>query len=246
MKITKAQSELIAFLFETKGSHAAARMSEWIVESSRYAAFVTKNKDKIRKKLRVTGEKDAAADLLHELQVPYWLLQDKRFDVEYEPYMSGKGRGPDYAVTFRSNFVFNMEITHVRGLARSAAPASNEPTIYFRLIDVLCGKLAQMRPNMANLLVVVTPADLLEPVELNAHIAWIKEKAEAKDTQFYSRQGFESASEFFKLFERLSAVMFYKSGEEQRPILWRNPQARVKLPEALTNFLQRGFSAAQD
>jgi hypothetical protein len=244
MKFTKAQSELIAFLFETKGSHTAARMSEWIAESGRYAAFVAKNKDKIRKKLRVTSDKDAAADLLHELQVPYWLLQDKRFEVAYEPYMSGKGRGPDYAVTFRSSFTFNMEITHVRGLARSAAPVSNGPTVFFRLIDVLCGKLAQMRPNMANLLFIVTPADAPVDIELAAHVAWIKEKAEWKDAAFYKRQGFTSPSDFFKQFERLSAIALYKNGSEQTK-LWSNVQARVKLPDGAVNFLQRGLGLSQ-
>ncbi len=115
MGLTKSQSELIAFLVEGRQSHLTTSLAMWIAASERYASFVEKYKDKIRKKLRITYGTDAAADLLYELQIPFLLLQENRFDVAYEPYAAGKRRGPDYAVTFRSNFNFNIEVTHMRG-----------------------------------------------------------------------------------------------------------------------------------
>ena len=66
--LTKSQRELIAFLSEGHTSPAADRVNRWIACSPRYAAFVEQYKHKIRKKLRVTREPEAAADLLYELQ----------------------------------------------------------------------------------------------------------------------------------------------------------------------------------
>ncbi len=143
--LTKSQSELVAFLFEANRSAITAQLTAWIAASPRYASFVEKYKDKIRKKLRVTQEAGAAVDLLYELQIPYWLLQEQRFEVAYEPYPAGKTRGPDYSVLFRTNFTFNIEVTHMRGLHRTlAASAAGDALIDLRLVDVLCSKLRQM------------------------------------------------------------------------------------------------------
>lgn len=149
--LTKAQSELVAFLFASGRNRITGPMSEWIHKSPRYAAFVAKYKDKIRKKLRNTKEREVIADLLVELRVPYLLLQNKRFEVTYEPYAAGS-RGPDLAVTFRGNLVFNMEVTHARALGASDAASGIDP----RLIDIICGKLSQTLPKMPNMLLIVS------------------------------------------------------------------------------------------
>ena len=148
--LTKSQRELIAFLSEGHTSPAADRVNRWIACSPRYAAFVEQYKHKIRKKLRVTREPEAAADLLYELQLPYWLLQEPRFEVAYEPYSAGKVRGPDYAVTFRTNYTFNIEVTHTRGLQQTpAAEPGGEVLLDFRLVNVLCNKIRQLTQGSA-------------------------------------------------------------------------------------------------
>ena len=240
--LTKSQSELIAFLFESHSSDITAPLTSWIAASPRYASFVEKYKDKIRKKLRVTRETGAAADLLYELQIPYWLLNDQRFEVAYEPYSAGKTRGPDYSVTFRTNFTFNIEVTHMRGLQQTPAdPPVGEVVINYRLVDVLCSKLRQLLVNMANLLFVVAAPAVIEPLDLSAHIAWIKDKAERSDPSFYARHRFLNASDFFKYYERLSGLVLYNPAGARQVILWLNPQARVKLTDPVKNILQRGF-----
>lgn len=245
--LTKSQSELIAYLFDARATAASDTLAAWIAASPRYAAFAEKYKDKIRKKLRVTRDPSAAVDLLYELQIGYWLLQEKRFEVTYEPYAAGKTRGPDYAVAFRANFLFHIEVTHMRG--SHPAPDSTTPdgnSINQRLIDVVCAKLGQMRPNQANLLCIVSTPAVLGALHLPAHIAWIKDKAEHGDPAFYARHRFLNAADFFKYFERLSGMILDDPTGEHASIFWQNPQARVKLLEPVRNILQRGFSLAQE
>jgi hypothetical protein len=241
--LTKSQSELVAFLFEGHRSVITAPLTAWIAASPRYAAFVEKYKDKIRKKLRVTQEAGTAADLLYELQIPYWLLQEQRFEVAYEPYSAGKTRGPDYSVAFRTRFTFNIEVTHMRGLHRTlAASPDGEAVIDLRLVDVLCSKLRQMPANMPNLLFVASEPAILVPLDLPAHLTWIKDKAERRDASFYARHRFLNTSDFFRYYERLSGLVLYGPAREGKVILWLNPQARVKLTDPVRNILQRGFA----
>ena len=240
--LTKSQRELVAFLFGSQRSTISARLTQWIFVSPRYAAFVNRYRDKIRKKVRVTRQSGAAADLLYELQVPYWLLQEKRFEVAYEPYLAAKKRGPDYSVTFRTNFTFNIEITHVRGRKPSASASTEDTGIDLRLVDVLCGKLRQMLPSMANVLFVVAGPRVLDKLDLAAHLSWIKEKAERSDPSFYARQRFLSAADFFKHYQRLSGLATFESAGLKKHALWVNPQARIGLPAGVVNTLERGPS----
>jgi hypothetical protein len=239
--LTKTQSELIAFLFEGQPNLITAPLTRWVAISPRYTVFVEKYKDKIRKKIRVTREKEAIEDLFYELQIPFLLLQERRFDLAYEPYLSGKTRGPDFSVTFRTNFAFNIEVTRVRGL-RKALSAPTEAAIDFRLIDVLCGKLRQMLPKMANLLMIEVSPDALEQLDPAAQVAWVKDKAESRDQRFYARHRFLSPADFFKYYKRLSALVLYNSANERKPVVWLNPQAGVGLPDAVRTILQRGFA----
>lgn len=232
--LTKAQSELVAYLFENRSSRLSARVTEWIGSSPRYARFAEKFKDKIRKKLRVSRDPAADADLLCELLVPFRLLKDPRFEISYEPYASEKTRAPDFSVAFRSNFTFNVEVTHLR---KFAATQLGETLLDLRLVDTLCIKLRQLVPGMANLLFVGSSPDVLSVLDLPAHIAWIKGKAERKDRRFYARHRFTGSSEFFKYYERLSGVVLFESADAGRDSLWVNPQARTKLPAQLLNAL---------
>jgi hypothetical protein len=240
--LTKSQSELIAYLFDAQPNPILVPLRSWVASSPRYAKFVEKYKDKIRKKIRVTREKDALADLLHELQIPYWLLQEKRFEVAYESYAVEKTRSPDFSVTFRSNFIFNIEVTHLRGLQGASAPIKREDNpIDYRLVDVLCNKLRQTLPNMANLLFIVAAGSTLKPPDLAAHLTWIMDKAERSDPDFYARHRFLNASDFFKYYDRLSGLTLYNSAGVEGHALWLNPRSRVKLPGPVRNILHRGL-----
>jgi len=235
--LRKSQSELLAYLFDAHHSAFSAQVTHWIVNSPRFASFATEFKDKIRKKIRVTRGSTAETDLLYELQIANWLLQEKRFELAYEPFASGKTRGPDFSVTLRSNFTFNIEVTHVRKLTTSQV---GETLLDLRLIDVICGKLRQMTPNRANLVFIVSSASLFSSLDLPAHVAWIKDMAERKDDQFYARHRFANPSEFFKFFKRLSGVALYAPNNTQLLSLWLNPQAKIALADPVRNILQRG------
>ncbi len=108
-----------------------------------------------------------------------------------------------------------------------------------RLVDVVCSKLRQMLANMANLLFVVSDPAVDEQLDLPAHIAWIKDRAERSDPPFYERHGFLSTADFFKYYERLSGLILYSPASAHQAALWLNPQARVKLSDPVKNTLQR-------
>ena len=235
--LTKSQTELIGYLF---GSHSSAKtqLTKWIATSPRYSAFVDKYKDKIRKKLRVTRDPGATADLLYELQIPYWLLHDRRFETAYEPYSAGKTRGPDFAITFRTNFTFNIEVTHIRKLA---ATPIDEMLIDLRWVDVLCSKLRQLPANVPNLLFIASTAAIPISLDLATHLAWIKSRAESRDQQFYTRHRFLNPADFFKHYERLTGLVLLTIPGSHQISLWLNAQARIKLPNAVKNALYQAL-----
>jgi hypothetical protein len=237
--LSKAQRELISYLFDSQTSALSAPLSQWVAASARYAAFLDEYKDKIRKKVRVTRDGHALADLLHELQVPYWLLQDRRFDMTYEAYASGKVRGPDFTATFRGNFIFNVEATHVRELPAAGAELD------LRLADVLCNKLPQMATGRANVLILAGKLAAAGGVDLGAQVARLKQRAERREEAFYARYAFGSPAEFVKCYERLSAVGFYDSVTGEPLGVWVNSQAKVKLADGLAAVLARGFGGEE-
>ena len=80
----------------------------WLAGSARFRAFAEAHRDKIRKKLRTAADDEALRDVRTELQVARLLLLDKRIELAFEAYGSGKV-GPDLTVTFRGRRSFNLE-----------------------------------------------------------------------------------------------------------------------------------------
>jgi hypothetical protein len=199
----------------------------WLAASPRFAAFVEKYKDKIRKKIRVLNGEDIALDLLAELETAYLLLAEKRFELAYEPYAAEKKRGPDFAVTWRNSLTFNLEITRLHN-------AGGE--VEGRLADLVCEKLGQMLPAMINLLAVVS--DQFPEPDLNAAMQQLKLSAEKRDPSLYARYGYQTPADFFKGYERLSGILWHQS-EAGPVVFWNNPQARHPLPPKVRNLLVR-------
>src|SRR5437763_4888348 len=79
-----------------------AELGSWIENAPLYAAFVSTNRDKIRKKLHATEDAEARLDVRAELLVAYLILADRRFDVAFEAYGARQAR-PDLSVTYREN-----------------------------------------------------------------------------------------------------------------------------------------------
>jgi hypothetical protein len=232
--------QLLAYLFDDKPHILAESMDGWIDSSRRFKDFATEYRDKIRKKIRITQGDSAINDLAVELAVAYQLIQQKRFTVAYEPYGSQKRRGPDFAVTFKS-LIFNVEVTRIdsSNMKRKETPPTYDPQqVNGRLMDTVCDKLGQMRPEMINLLLIATSSDFFAALDLEQALAQLKDRAERKEESLFSRYRFSNTADFFKHYLRLSGLLVHPISQVQST-LWLNNQAKHALPRPIQNILKR-------
>ena len=202
--------------------------------SLRFTAFVDTNRDKIRKKIRVNREPESLLDLQGELEVAYCLLNDRRLAVVYEPYASVKRRGPDFAVTYRTNLVFNIEVSRVRiRLEESGENGVDFRHAEERIVRTLLDKLGQMQPGMANLLLIITQEELARSIDLGRLMQDVKTRVEGKDPSFYAASRYTSPAAFYKDFLRLSGILLWAPDGQ----LWVNKQARPGLPEKVLRLV---------
>jgi hypothetical protein len=85
----------------------------WLASSSRFRTFAEANRDKIRKKFRGATDPEASLDVRAELRAARLLLADRRIELAFEAYGSGKG-GPDFTISFRGAIAFDLEVTRLR------------------------------------------------------------------------------------------------------------------------------------
>lgn len=227
--------QLLGYLFDDKPHGLAAQMGEWIGSSRRFKAFATTYRDKIRKKIRVTQTDTGVKDLAAELETAFWLLEDRRLAVVYEPYGHERRRGPDFAVTFKS-ITFNVEVTRI-GRRDGEAAAWDAEQVGIRLMDTVCDKLGQMRPGMINVLVVVADEAFAAVLDVDGVMTRLKARAERKEAGLFGRYGFVNTADFFKHYLRLSGVLVRPIGGG-RSVLWVNQQAKHAMPGGLRNKLQ--------
>ncbi|HSA99111.1 MAG TPA: hypothetical protein VLE49_00565, partial [Anaerolineales bacterium] len=202
--MTKQQADLIAFLFDGQPHLLSGELTQWLENSSRFTLFVETYRDKIRKKLRLAREPETTLDLRGELEVAYRLLGDRRLEVAYEPYASTQRRGPDFAVTYRANLIFNVEVARMRA-EESVDLARNEE----RFLRLLLYKLGQMQAGKPNLLVIHVRAELRRSLDLNELMQQIKTRAEKKDPSFYQASRYPNPAAFYKDFLHLSAILLW-------------------------------------
>jgi hypothetical protein len=229
--------DLIAYLFGGVHSALAAEVAPSLVASPRFRAFAEIYRDKIRKKARGLRDDEARRDLAFELAIALRLLDERRFALEYESYGVGQ-RAPDFLVTFRSQVRFNVEVRRLRRLT----PTSDAPPDAARLIRAVCDKLGQLPPAMINVLVLgadglSSAADALGPAMLR-----LQDRAAHKDEVLFQRRGFTGSRDFLRHYQRLSGALWL-AGEPAVPgtSLWRNPQARHRLPADLARALSNAF-----
>jgi len=217
-------ADLIAYVFEGKPHQLSGVLRGWMNASSRFTSFVETYRDKIRKKARLNREPENALDLLAELDVAYRLLDDRRLEVAYEPYASEKLRGPDFAVTYRANQVFNIEVARIRGEANSADALRRKEE---RILRILLGKLGQMQSGKPNLLAIHVQDDLARAIDLDGLMQALKGVVDAKDSAFYPTGGYSNPAAFYKDFLRLSGLLLWGSEAQT----WLNKQSRPPLDE---------------
>lgn len=197
----------------------------WCMSSPRFSTFAEAHRDKIRKKIRTSNGVEGLRDLHLELDIARRLLSERRLAIIYEAYAAEKMRGPDFTVSYTTRCTFNVE---VRRLRRAPALA--------KWSDALCDKLRQLPPSSTNLVVVGTEGGTAQ-FDIDQAMRHMRALAESKDAAFFARSGFTSASDFFRMFYRLSGVMLlsgWETQEQSRLDTWINPQAKHSIaPDVL-------------
>ena len=217
-----------------------AELVEWLAASPRFRAFAETYRDKIRKKLRSASDTERRRDVRAELQIARLLLADRRFELEFEAYGSGKV-GPDLTVWFRGARSFNLEITRRRGTPDPSGIGST-----------VLAKLRQLPPSVPNALLIAIDADQAHAVDVAGLARAIRARADAKDEAFFTERGFDGTRGFYERYLRLGAVFVRAeaAASDARATVWTNGSARIAMPEtaaraALACLGAPGVSAAR-
>ena len=193
----------------------------WLSGSARFRSFAETYRDKIRKKFRKATDPDVLRDVRAELQVAHLLLADRRFDLAFEAYGSGRV-GPDLTVTFRGARSFNLEITRLR------RPPSGESNG-----SPLLAKLRQLPPSSANAVLLAIDGDTAAALDIDAIVRTFRSRADAKDEPFFAKRGLDGSRGFYERFLRLGGALVWCEAAvgDARASLWINRSARIALPE---------------
>jgi hypothetical protein len=214
---------LVTYVLEGVTLPAAAKLDDeigaWLSASSQFSTFVDAHRDKIRKKLRVASDPDAMDDMRAELKAAFLLLTDRRIDVAFEAYGSGR-RGPDFTVTFRASHQFNLEVTRPRARGDEAERDS-------AIAHAVLGKLRQLPVDAPNALLVATGLARSDD-EVRATMHALKVRADRHQDELFNGRGL-SIKEFQTFYRRLAAVMV-ASDRGPGVFTWTNPEARRPLP----------------
>jgi hypothetical protein len=216
-----AVERLVRHLFDrSPGDPTAEELTGWLAGSARFRAFAEAHRDKIRKKLHGAADLEARRDVRAELNAARLLLADRRIELAFEAYGSGKG-GPDFTVTLRGERSFNLEVTRLRRAPDAIGFGGS-----------LLAKLRQLPPSAPNALLVAIEGDSAAALEVAAATRALRAQADRKDELFFISRGFEGTREFYERYLRLGAVLVWCEGAagDARAALWSNPSARIALP----------------
>ncbi len=221
--------DLLDTIFDGKKPALYPDFEGWVRDSRRFRAFATSYSGKIRAKLKNARDDGGMQDLRAELETAVLLLREERFTLEYETYAASKQRGPDFTVTFKTHTPFNVEVRRIRSTELEDGDSTG------KLMAVLCDKVGQMPPSMINLLWLAAERDLSE-ADLTRAGATLRQLAERKTEDFFTRRGFTSAADFLKHYGQLSGIVIRQPGEF---VLWLNSLARHKVPPEIVTAVRR-------
>ena len=227
-----ALDDLLDYLFDGKKPALYPEFEGWVRGSRRFKAFAISYRGKIRAKLKNVRDEDGMRNLRAELETAALLLREDRFTLEYEKYAASKQRGPDFTITFKTHTPFNVEVRRIRSVELD--DEDTEARIG-KLMAVLCDKVGQMPPSIVNLLWLIAEREISQ-ADLTRAVMTLRQRAERKAEDFFTRRGFESPIEFLKQYRQLSGIVLRQSGEN---VLWLNSLARHKAPPEIVTAIQR-------
>jgi hypothetical protein len=215
------QRLLDALLGATPGAALRPDLARWVTASARTGAFLETNQPKVRRKLRAAADTETLRDLRVELLVAHALLGERRIDVAWEAFGSHR-LGPDFTVTLAGLPPFTLEVTRLRRPAADVEPGT--PWL---------GKLRQLPPSVANVLLVAIAGDDAAALDVASSVRAVRARADARDDALFAARGFGDARGFYERFLRLSAVVVLADAAsgDRRAAMWPNPSARVRLPD---------------
>jgi hypothetical protein len=223
--------ELLSNIFEGKKTGFYTDFEGWVKASRRFKAFAISQRSKIRTKLKSARDAEQMKDLRAELETAMLLLREEKFTLEYEKYAALRQRGPDYTVTFKTHTPFNIEVRRIRSLEFEG---DSEARVS-KLMAVVSEKTRQMPPSVVNFIWLFAERDIDEE-ELNLANITLRQLAERKVEDYFTKRGFMNAADFLKQYRQLSGIVLHQSSEN---LLWLNSLAKHKAPPELLNALKR-------
>ena len=220
---------------------------QWLTASRRFRTFAESYQTKIRAKLRTAGDEEALQDLLFELTIARWLLQEKRLQVAYEPQPVRTAPGPDFTVTFTTKTIFHVEVKRIRPPTPTEYATASSPALDpQKLLYVILGKLMQIKPSAANVLLIGLPPDAITGANLDEVMKQMKQRITGNDTAFLARSRLRTPGEFFKQLHALSGILLYgiapttpSVASAPAPLLWLNKEARYPLVAQVQTCLRQ-------
>jgi hypothetical protein len=227
-----ALDDLLNAIFDGKRNAFYREFEGWVRSSRRFKTFAIEYQSKIRAKLRNARDDHGLKDLRAELETASLLLQEARFTLEYEKYAALKQRGPDFTVTFKTHTPFNVEVRRIRSIELDEVDSE---TRIGKLMTVLCDKVGQMPPSIVNLLWLTADHAISED-ELTRAVGTLRQLAERKDEDFFTRRGFKNAADFLKHYRQLSGIVVHQTSQN---LIWLNPMAKHGVPTDIAAAVQR-------
>lgn len=222
--------DLLTYIFDGQTPNPA--FVAWVKNSRRFKAFAITYQSKIRNKLKNARDEGSTADVFLELATAEHLLRESRFTLEYEKNAALRQRAPDFTVTFKTHTPFNLEVRRIRSTEWDERESD---AVVTKLMAVLCDKVGQMPPSIVNFLLLVTKREITE-AELNRAVSAVRQRAEAKDADFFKRRGFETPAAFLKQYSQLGGIILRHPAQS---VIWLNTLARHKPSPEIVLALQR-------
>jgi hypothetical protein len=197
-------------------------LAGWLAGSARFRTFAEAYLDKIHKKFRGAADDPARLDVRAELQVAHLLLADRRIEVAFEAYGSGR-LGPDLTFTHRAGRACNLEVTRLRRVPDTTG-----------LGLALLAKLRQLPPSAPNAVLFAVGGTSAAALDVPGATRLLRARADAKDEPFFAGRGFEGSRSFYDRYLRLGGVVVLAEAGvgEERASLWTNGSARIAFPAA--------------